>query len=112
MPEESVMTTQTAASSDRSARLNMRISPEAIETLREAAAAQQQDVTSFVLGAAMERARAVLMEQRVMLLTAREAVQVEESLDREARVIPELAALIREVRQQRHNSEIPVTART
>lgn len=106
------MTTQTAASSDRSARLNMRISPEAIETLREAAAAQQQDVTSFVLGAAMERARAVLMEQRVMLLTAREAVQVEESLDREARVIPELAALIREVRQQRHNSEIPVTART
>ena len=106
------MTTQTAASSDRSARLNMRISPEAIETLREAAAAQQQDVTSFVLGAAMERARAVLMEQRVMLLTAREAVQVEESLDREARVIPELAALIREVRQQRHNSGIPVTART
>jgi uncharacterized protein (DUF1778 family) len=104
------MTSQTAASNDRSARLNMRISPEAIETLREAAAAQQQDVTSFVLGAAMERARAVLMEQRVMLLTAREAVQVEESLDREARVIPELAALIREVRQQRHNSEIPVTA--
>ena len=103
------MTTRPAASADRSARLNMRISPEAIETLREAAAAQQQDVTSFVLGAAMERARAVLMEQRVMLLTAREAVQVEESLDREARVIPELAALIREVKQQRHNSEMPAS---
>ena len=105
------MTTRTAASADRSARLNMRISPEAIETLREAAAAQQQDVTSFVLGAAMERARSVLMEQRVMLLTAREAVQVEESLDREARAIPELATLIREVKQQRHTSEMPATTR-
>ena len=88
----------------------MRISPDAIETLREAAAAQQQDVTSFVLGAAMERARSVLMEQRVMLLTAREAAQVEESLDREARVIPELTALIREVRQQRVAGDAPARA--
>lgn len=96
--------------SDRSARLNMRISPDAIETLREAAAAQQQDVTSFVLGAAMERARSVLMEQRVMVLTAREAAQVEESLDREARAIPELSALIREVRRQRVSGEAPSPA--
>src|SRR5665647_2816060 len=41
---------------DRSARLNMRISPDALESIREAASAQQQDVTSFVLGAAMEQA--------------------------------------------------------
>lgn len=106
------MTTHTAASVERTARLNMRISPEALEVLREAAAAQQQDVTSFVLGAAMERSRTVLMEQRVMLLTAREAVQVEESLAREARVIPELAALIREVKQQQLNTHVPATART
>ena len=89
----------------------MRISPEALETLREAAAAQQQDVTSFVLGAAMERSRTVLMEQRVMQLTTREAVQVSESLDREARVIPELAALIREVKQQRVSTQSPAAAR-
>ncbi len=105
------MTTHNAASVERTARLNMRISPEALELVREAAAAQQQDVTSFVLGAAMERSRAVLMEQRVMVLTAREAVQVAESLDREARVIPELATLIREVKQQRVNSQSAATAR-
>ena len=105
------MTTHTAASVERTARLNMRISPEALELVREAAAAQQQDVTSFVLGAAMERSRTVLMEQRVMVLTAREATQVAESLDREARVIPELAALIREVKQQRVNGQSPATAR-
>jgi uncharacterized protein (DUF1778 family) len=111
MPEGKTMTTHTAASVERTARLNMRISPEALELVREAAAAQQQDVTSFVLGAAMERSRTVLMEQRVMVLTAREAVQVAESLDREARVIPELAALIHEVKQRRVNAQSPATAR-
>lgn len=91
------MSIESTPSSDRSARLNMRIAPDALATLREAAAAQQQDVTSFVLGSAMERARIVLMEQRVMVLTAREVAQVEEALAREPRVIPELAALVREV---------------
>ena len=42
---------------ERSARLNMRIAPDALETIREAAIAQQQDITGFVLGAAMDRAR-------------------------------------------------------
>lgn len=93
------MSTQPA--SERSARLNMRITPDALDLLREAAATQQQDVTSFVLGAAMAQARTVLMEQRVMVLTAREVAQVDEALDREPRVIPELAALIREVKGQK-----------
>ncbi|NTW41385.1 MAG: DUF1778 domain-containing protein [Cellulomonadaceae bacterium] len=92
------MTSQPTASADRSARLNMRIAPDALELLREAAAAQQQDVTSFVLGAAMAQARSVLMEERVMFLTAREVAQVDEALEREPHVIPELAALIREVK--------------
>lgn len=95
------MSTPKPSTADRSARLNMRIAPDALDLLRDAAAAQQQDVTSFVLGAAMERARTVLMEQRVMVLTAREAAQVDEALDREARVIPELAALLAEMRGRR-----------
>lgn len=95
------MSTPKPPTADRSARLNMRIAPDALDLLRDAAAAQQQDVTSFVLGAAMERARTVLMEQRVMVLTAREAAQVDEALDREARVIPELAALLAEMRGRR-----------
>jgi len=51
---------------ERSARLNMRIAPDALETIREAAIAQQQDITGFVLGAAMDRARAVVLEERVL----------------------------------------------
>jgi uncharacterized protein (DUF1778 family) len=96
---------------DRSARLNMRIAPDALSTLREAAAAQQQDVTSFVLGAAMDRARSVLMEQRVMVLTAREAVQMQDALDREPQVIPELAKLVREMRGQQVVDPAPREAR-
>jgi len=42
---------------ERTARLNMRIAPDALETIREAAIAQQQDITGFALGAAMDRAR-------------------------------------------------------
>lgn len=53
-----------------------------------------------MLGEAMAQARSVLMEERVMLLTAREIAQVGEALDRETRVIPELAAPIREVKGQ------------
>ena len=95
------MSTTKPSAIDRSARLNMRIAPDALDLLRDAAAAQQQDVTSFVLGAAMERARSVLMEQRVMVLTAREVAQIDEALDREPRVIPELATLVAELRGQR-----------
>jgi len=51
---------------ERSARLNIRIAPDALETIREAAIAQQQDITGFVLGAAMDRARAVLLEERAL----------------------------------------------
>ena len=49
---------------ERSARVSMRIAPDALETIREAAIAQQQDITGFVLGAAMDRARAVVLEER------------------------------------------------
>ncbi|MFC4616822.1 DUF1778 domain-containing protein [Cellulomonas algicola] len=83
----------------RSERLNMRVSPEALATIREAAAAQQQDVSAFVLGAALEHARDVLLRERVIQLTPRELDQVDAALDAEPRVIPELAALIEAVRR-------------
>lgn len=78
----------------RSERLNMRVSPEALATIREAAASQQQDVSAFVLGAAMDHAREVLLRDRVIQLTPRELEQVDAALSEEPRVIPELAALI------------------
>lgn len=86
---------------DRSARLNMRIAPAALDTIRRAAAAQQQDVSSFVLGAAMDRARAVLVEEGALVLSARDAAQLDEALDREPVVVPELVALLREARDLR-----------
>ena len=89
------MTTATV----RSERLNMRVSPDALATIREAAAAQQQDVSAFVLGAALEHARDVLLRDRVIHLTPRELDQVDAALDAEPRVLPELAALIDAVRR-------------
>lgn len=83
----------------RSERLSMRVSPEALATIREAAAAQQQDVSSFVLGAAMERAREVVLRERFIRLAPRELDQVDSALDAEPRMIPELAALIAAVRR-------------
>jgi uncharacterized protein (DUF1778 family) len=79
----------------------MRIAPRALDTIRHAAAAQQQDVSSFVLGAAMERARTVLVEEGALVLTAREAAQLDEALAQDPRVVPELAALLREARELR-----------
>jgi len=76
-------------------RLNLRVSAEALDTVREAAALQGQDMTSFVMGAALERARAVLAEDRLLKLTPHEVVQLEKALDREPQVVPQLAALFR-----------------
>jgi uncharacterized protein (DUF1778 family) len=79
----------------KSARINLRLSPEALETVRTAASVQQQDLTSFVLGAAMERARAVLAEDRILRLTPYEVNQLEQALDSEPEVVPQLRTFIR-----------------
>lgn len=84
-----------SASTPKSERLNLRLSDEALETIREAAAVQQQDVTSFVLGSALERARTVLAEDRLLRLTPHEVNQLERALDAEPQVVPQLAALFR-----------------
>ncbi len=81
-------------------RLNLRVSSDAVETTREAARMQQQDLTSFVLGAALERARAVLAEDRLLRLTPHEVNQLEQALDSDPEVVPQLAALFRRVRSK------------
>lgn len=81
--------------SEKTARLNVRLSAEALETIKTAANVQQQDVTSFVLGAALERARAVLAEDRLLRLTPHEVNQLESALDQEPHVVPQLANLLR-----------------
>lgn len=79
----------------KSERLNLRVSADALTTIREAAALQGQDMTSFVMGSALERARAVLAEDRLLRLTPHAVLQLERALDREPEMIPQLAALFR-----------------
>lgn len=81
----------------KSARINLRLSPEALEMVRAAASVQQQDLTSFVLGAAMERARTVLVGDRLLRLTPSEVNHLEEALDSEPEAVPQLRALIRRI---------------
>jgi uncharacterized protein (DUF1778 family) len=85
----------------KSARINLRLNPESLETLRAAASVQQQDLTSFVLGAAMERARAVLTEDRLLRLTPYEVSELERALDSEPEVVPQLRALIHRLGEDR-----------
>jgi uncharacterized protein (DUF1778 family) len=69
--------------SNAQSRINMRVAPEALEQIREAAKLQNQDLTAFVLGSAMSNARQVLLEDRVLKLTPAEVLQLEKVLDTE-----------------------------
>jgi uncharacterized protein (DUF1778 family) len=81
----------------KSARINLRLNPESLETIRAAASLQQQDLTSFVLGAALDRARMVLAEDQFLRLTSHEVNQLERALDADPEVVPQLRALMRRI---------------
>lgn len=85
-------------SSIKSERLNLRCSAESLQTVREAAAAQGQDLTSFIMGASLERARAVLAEEQILRLSPAAVLQIEKALDAEPSVVPQLATLLRRAR--------------
>jgi uncharacterized protein (DUF1778 family) len=85
-------------------RINMRIDEENLGLIKEAAEANGQDMTSFVLGAALDRARSVVLEARVTRLSASEAERLEAALDRDAQPAPELVALLRATRAQAAHS--------
>lgn len=65
----------------RSARLNMRVSPEVLALLKAAAAEQHQDLSAFVLGAAVDRARSVLIEHHVLQLSPHAVTQLDRALN-------------------------------
>lgn len=79
-------------------RLNLRCSLDALELVREAAALQDQDLTSFIMGAAIDRARVVIAEDRALRLSPAEVLQLEKALDADATPSPQLKALVRSVR--------------
>lgn len=90
------------ATSDK--RINMRVSEDNLALIRSAAEHSGQDMTSFVLGAALDRARRVVLEARATRLTADEAMCLEALLDAEPKEIPALTKLLEET-SARHYSE-------
>jgi uncharacterized protein (DUF1778 family) len=76
-------------------RVNLRLSTESLATIREAAAAQGQDVTSFMTSAALDRARAVLAEERLLRLTPHEVNRLESALEKEPEIVPQLMMVLR-----------------
>lgn len=85
-------------------RINMRVSEDNLALIKNAAEHNGQDMTSFVLGAALDRARAVVLQAHVTRLTASEAERFAELLDREPREIPALRELLDVARAGVHGS--------
>ena len=79
-------------------RINMRISEDNLALIKNAAEENGQDMTSFVLGAALDRARAVVLQAHVTRLSASEAERFEAMLEREPRDIPALRELLASAR--------------
>lgn len=85
-----------AIQSPRTTKLDLRLSPEAKQTLNAAAQAAHCSVSQFVLTSALERAAEKLAErQRFELTTAQwEAFMV--ALDAPAKIVPQIQQLFRE----------------
>ncbi|WP_145227606.1 DUF1778 domain-containing protein [Rudaeicoccus suwonensis] len=78
------------------ARLAMRLTPDQDALIRDAAAATGQSLTEFVMTAAVGRAEDTLADRRVFRLSDVAWADFATILDRPAKPIPELAALLSE----------------
>lgn len=83
----------------KSERIQLRATSHAREQIRRAAEITQQDTTSFILDAATAKARAVLLEDRVLQFTSNELEQLEEAMSGPAEASPILVNLLRRVKQ-------------
>lgn len=77
----------------RRGRLEVRTTEQQEGLLREAAALEHKTVSAFVLETATERARAVIAEQRDLVLSPEAFDRFYEELDRPAEAVPELVEL-------------------
>ena len=78
----------------RPEKLDLRLSPEAKQTLAAAAEVQHRSVSDFVLQSALERAEETLADRRVFPLDAEQWAAFQAALDAPPRVIPELKRLL------------------
>jgi uncharacterized protein (DUF1778 family) len=90
------MTATPEATRRKDARLAMRLTPDQDAIIRDAAAVAGQSLTEFVTTAAMTRAEDTLADRRVFRLDDAAWNEFTAILDRPAKCIPELAALLNE----------------
>jgi uncharacterized protein (DUF1778 family) len=90
------MTSTSAATRRKDARLAMRLTPDQDALIRDAAAVTGQSLTEFVATAAVTRAEDTLADRRVFRLDEAAWTEFAAILDRPAKRIPELARLLDE----------------
>jgi uncharacterized protein (DUF1778 family) len=78
------------------ARINLRTTPAQDLLIRRAADAQRKSVSDFVLESACRSAESALFEMKTLLLDRQGWEQLNKSLSRKPKAIPELAELFRE----------------
>ena len=86
------MTTQ----SNRTSKLDLRLSPEAKQTLSAAAQAAHCSVSQFVLTSALERAAETLTERQRFALNAQQWEEFMVALDAPPQIVPQIQQLFRE----------------
>lgn len=85
-----------ASRSIRTSKLDLRLSPEAKQTLNAAALVAQCSVSQFVLTSALERAAETLAERNRFHLNADQWEEFITALDKPPRVVPQLQRLFHE----------------
>jgi uncharacterized protein (DUF1778 family) len=83
-------------SETRNAKLDLRLTPSAKQTLQSAARAARRSVSEFVLESALARAEETLPDRRLFGLDARRWTAFRAALDAPPRRMPRLARLLRE----------------
>lgn len=79
----------------KTARLDLRLSPEEVQLLKAAAELEHVPVTTFLLAVAIRRAHEVIEANRDSVLTAEAHERFFDALDRPAERVPELVELFR-----------------
>jgi uncharacterized protein (DUF1778 family) len=88
--------TTTAKSPRRSEKLDLRLTPEAKQTLNAAAKSKGRSVSEFVLESALAHAHEILPDRQQFFLNAEQWGKFLEALDRPPRPMPRLQQLMRE----------------
>lgn len=97
--------------STKSERLNLRLSVESDQLIRQGATLSGQDVTSFMLSAALDRARSLVIEDSLTRLGPRDARDLVDAIDREASPVPQLVELLRRAGIARGASQAHASSR-